>query len=176
MNENLKEEAINVKRYMMATGQVPIIREKDLEKTPVKIAASLDGSWKSRGWNSKDGIVDVGFDGTGKMLDVIVKRATCNTCRELKDKKEKGELSDFQCLEACVNHEESCEKNHDGSASAMEPEGALALFQRSVEKLNLIYKTYVGDGDSASFSRVSNEYPYGPNESIQKEECISKNA
>ena len=100
MDGNLRGEAINVKRYMMATGQVPNVIEKDLKKTRVMIAASVDGSWKSRGWNSKDGIVDVGFDGTGKILDVIVKNATCNTCRELKDRKEKGELSDFEHLEA----------------------------------------------------------------------------
>ena len=48
----------------------------------------------------ENGIVDVGFDGTGKSLDVIVKLAACNTCRELKDRKEKGELSDFEHLEA----------------------------------------------------------------------------
>ena len=30
----------------------------------------------------------------------------------------------------------------------MEPEGTVEIFARSVEASNLIYKTYVGDGDS----------------------------
>ena len=45
------------------------------------------------------------------------------------------------------------------------------FFERSVRKLNLIYKK---DGDSSSFSRVSATCPYGPLESIENEECISR--
>ena len=37
----------------------------------------------------------------------------------------------------------------------MESEGAVEIFARSVEASNLIYKTYVGDGDSKAYSAVS---------------------
>ena len=55
----------------------------------------------------------------------------------------------------------------------MESDGALALFRRSIQKYNLIYKTYVGDGDSKSYSTVSKACPYGPSVFIEKEECTS---
>ena len=55
----------------------------------------------------------------------------------------------------------------------MESDGAVALFNWSVEKLGLIYKQYVGDGDSKSYSTVCASYPYRPTEFIEKEECIS---
>ena len=55
----------------------------------------------------------------------------------------------------------------------MESDGAIALFNRSVEKLGLICKQYIGDGDSKSYSTVCASYPYGPAEFIEKEECIS---
>lgn len=55
----------------------------------------------------------------------------------------------------------------------METDGAVAIFRRSIEKLGLMYKKYVGDGDSKSYTTVSNAQPYGPLEFIEKEECIS---
>lgn len=36
----------------------------------------------------------------------------------------------------------------------------------------MLYTTYVGDGDSSSFTRIAKEKPYGPNVDIKKEECI----
>ena len=45
----------------------------DKTVTPAKIAASFDGSLTTRGWSAKDGIVDVCFEETGKVIDVFVK-------------------------------------------------------------------------------------------------------
>ena len=44
----------------------------------------------------------------------------------------------------------------------MEADGALTLFKRSQSKLGLTYKTYIGDGDSKSYSTVGKAMPYGP--------------
>ena len=55
----------------------------------------------------------------------------------------------------------------------MDSDGAVALFNRSVEKLGLIYEQYIGDEDSKPYSMVCTSYPYGPTEFIEKEECIS---
>ena len=44
----------------------------------------------------------------------------------------------------------------------MESDGAMALFQRSENNRNLIYGTYIGDGDSKAYSSVKNSMPYGP--------------
>ena len=40
----------------------------------------------------------------------------------------------------------------------MGPEGADRIFQRSVEKHNLRYTEFYGDGDSKSFTRVKGVY------------------
>ena len=55
----------------------------------------------------------------------------------------------------------------------MDSDGAVALFNRSVEKLGPIYKQYIGDGDSKPYSMVCASYPYGPTEFIENGECIS---
>ena len=39
-------------------------------------------------------------------------------------------------------------------SGAMESNGAIMIFQRSVKKHNLRYTGYIGDGDSSSFSGV----------------------
>ena len=48
--------------------------------------------------------------------------------------------------------------NFRGSAPAMEPEGADRIFRRSVEKHNLRYTEFYGDGYSKSFTRVKGVY------------------
>ena len=55
----------------------------------------------------------------------------------------------------------------------MEADGALALFKRSQSKLGLTYKTYIGDGDSKSYSTVAKAMSYGPLVHIAKEECVA---
>jgi len=48
----------------------------------------------------------------------------------------------------------NCSINHETSSGAMESSGAVSIFTRSIEKYGLIYKEYLGDGDSSSFNDV----------------------
>ena len=50
-------------------------------------------------------------------------------------------------MERYIVHKPECENNLKGSSSAMEADGALALFERSARKLNLMYEKDIGDGD-----------------------------
>ena len=50
---------------------------------------------------------------------------------------------------------------------------ALALSKRSQSKLGLTYKTYIGHGDSKSYSTVAKAMPYGTLVHIAKEECVA---
>lgn len=52
----------------------------------MNIRVSVDGSWDSRGWVSKQEISDVCFDDTGKVVDVISKTSYCKACKNLKHK------------------------------------------------------------------------------------------
>ena len=49
----------------------------------------------------------------------------------------------------------------------------MALLSQSVEKPQLIYKKYIGDGDSKGSVTVCKAMPYGGNIFIEKEECVS---
>ena len=51
----------------------------------------------------------------------------------------------------------------------MEREGAIQIFNRSLDKHNLYYTGYYGDGDSKSFSAVQNIY--GAAKHVTKFEC-----
>ena len=52
-----------------------------------------------------------------------------------------------------------CNYNYQGTAGGMETEGAKRVFERSVEKHNLRYVKFLGDGDSKSYQTVKNTYP-----------------
>jgi len=54
----------------------------------------------------------------------------------------------------------------------LETLGIVAIFKRSVEKHNLQYTTFIGDGDSSAFETVVEEDPYS-GIAVSKGECIS---
>ena len=66
-----------------------------------------------------------------------------------------------------------CNINHTKSSGAMEAAGAIEMFKRSIEKNNIIYHEYLGDGDTSSFKEVVESNPYS-NHNITpvKLECI----
>ena len=53
----------------------------------------------------------------------------------------------------------------------MASDGAIALFERSVQYRKLVYKSHIGDSNSKAYSAVHNNMPYGPLVYITKEEC-----
>ena len=63
----------------------------------------------------------------------------------------------------------SCKANHVGSAGSMETDGAIKIFQLSVEKHGVRYVSYYEDGDSKSYDEVKHIYP---GTIVQKFECI----
>ena len=57
---------------------------------------------------------------------------------------------------------------------SVETDGVTALFQRSLEKYNLLYKIFLGDGGSKSYVVVSSAQTYGSNIFLAKEERPSR--
>ena len=55
----------------------------------------------------------------------------------------------------------------------METDGVLTLFQRSLEKHNLVYNKFTGSGDSKSYVAVSSAQSFGLKVFMAKEECTS---
>ena len=126
----------------------------------------MDGSWQRRGFSSLDGVVAALSINNGKVIDIEPMSRYCRECsiniRKLKD--------DNVALEIWKNgHETKCKLNHQGSAPAMEPVGTERIFSRSIEKRQLRYTGFYGDGDSKAFAMV--EHIYEDNVVI-KYECI----
>ena len=53
-------------------------------------------------------------------------------------------------------HKQNCNINHVGSSGSMEKPAATEIFLTSMETCNLMYSTFVGDGDTVCFANVRN--------------------
>ena len=83
----MKKAALKAKMYLKNTGSITFDPLADIEKQNIEIAVSVDGSRGSRDWTSRNGIVDVCIEQTGKVLDVTIKSAFCRQCSKIKEKK-----------------------------------------------------------------------------------------
>ena len=117
--KNLQKEATNAKPYMMMMKENSVRSDDQLKSLEMNIGVSLDGSWNTRGWSARMGIVDVCFEETGKVLDVVFKNLGCTLCKKKKQKKASGEISMLEYLEWYLKHEPDCLLNHDGSSQVI---------------------------------------------------------
>ncbi|OXU16706.1 hypothetical protein TSAR_012918 [Trichomalopsis sarcophagae] len=63
-------------------------------------------------------------------------------------------------------HLPSYTKSHWGSSRSMESSAIVVIFSRSIEKYNVKYVSYLGDGDSSTFLNIINSKPYGTHVTI----------
>ncbi|GFW55569.1 uncharacterized protein TNCV_119531 [Trichonephila clavipes] len=54
----------------------------------------------------------------------------------------------------------------------METVGMVRIFQRLLSHLFVRYTSYIGDGDSETFSSITASNPYGENITVSKIECV----
>ena len=131
------------------------------------IGVTVDGTWQRRGYSSMNGVVVAMSVVSGKVVDIEPLSRFCKACstmtRNLKDDVQ-------QLVEWEKDHKESCKVNYSGTAPAMEVEGAKRIFGRSIEKRNLRYTEYYGDGDSKAYEAV--KVTSGLYCNVKKLECI----
>ena len=152
--EALEDEAKEDMRKAGERLQQQILEEnpeKDLDDT-LDAVASFDGTWAKRGFTLLTGVAFVISVDTGEVLDYRVLSKACQKCAL---KKAKG-VNEEEFEEWLFEHE--CDINFAGSSPAMECEGAVVLWERSVERHNLRYRWMVSDGDSKAFNCVENVY------------------
>lgn len=118
------------------------------------ISVAIDGSWQKRGHTSLNGVVTATSLENGKVVDFECLSKYCFKCKNKVD----------DC--------EECQKNYSGFSAGMESEGALRMFERSLNTRNVRYLKYLGDGDSKGFLRIKESNVYGEGTSVQKLECI----
>ena len=148
------------------------MRVIDLNRTkdhPDRIAVTIDGTWMKRGFSSLYGVVFVITWQTGQVVDYCVLSKHCAKCKHWKAKRRRGAISqEYSAFKA--DHQGECDINTASSAPGMETEGICRFFRRSQER-NLVYTSYIGDGDSKGYQAVVSDKPYGDVE-IVKEKCI----
>ncbi|GFY17632.1 uncharacterized protein TNCV_1073671 [Trichonephila clavipes] len=131
------------------------------------LTVSVDGTRKTRGHSSLVGVCTVIGAETGKVLDREVLSSFCKICDSYKRVKFGIKYKKWQRA-----HKISSRKNYSGSASKMEVDGMLRIFNHSEKLHNLKYSNYIGDDDTKIFNALSENKPYGNGHLIQKIECV----
>ena len=163
MNDSIEAAASNVKNESKTNEVDETVSNVD-ENGLVDCDVSLDGAWQRRGYASLNGFVSAIERVTDKVIDVEIMTKTCRACTNWN-----GRKNDPGYIIWRANH--NCPINHEGSSSSMESEGAVKIFMRSIEKFNVRYVNYIGDGDSSAFAKVIESNPY-PDITVNKLECI----
>ncbi|GFU47514.1 uncharacterized protein TNCV_2000191 [Trichonephila clavipes] len=131
------------------------------------IIISGDGTWKTRVYSSRVGVCAVIGDKTGKCIDAEVMSSFCKGCDSWKRIKGSPAYKKWKIL-----HVKEYLKNHNGSAGMMETVGMVRIFQRSLSHRSVRYTSYIGDGDSKTFSSITASNPYGEDITVSKIECV----
>ena len=142
----------------------------DVDDSPVYITVSFDGTWQKRGHMSMHGVAAVIDIMTGLVVDYEVLSMYCHSC-SLKKAHLGADTAVF--AEWYATHRDDCSVNYHGSSNAMEVEAAKRLWLRSVHTRGLMYTGMLGDGDSKAYQAVVDLEPYGPDVTIEREECVN---
>lgn len=172
VQENMKkavEEEIDLTTNDDVDVDEPIASTSTAEPDNRCITVQGDATWQRRGFSSLNAVFTVIGTETGKVLDQEVLSLWCRQCRKwASENKNATEEEKDNWRKA---HGDMCTKNSSGSSGSMEVDGIMKIFHRSVEKYDVKYTNYIGDGDTKSHAKVSSSMPYGPNIEIKKIEC-----
>ena len=130
---------------------------------------SYDASWHRRGHYSNQGFGAAIDSTSGKVLDFGVMQRVCRKCSFWPEERQTSFPEDYAVF---IENHADCTINFTGTSQAMEGAIAVDLWNRSIPRNQLVYSTYIGDGDSSSFKRVVESKPYGSREVVRKEECL----
>ena len=130
----------------------------------VDVAVTCDATWQRRGHQSLYSVVVVASWKTRMILDTEVLSKFCHTCSRHKNL----DPSSPEFLDWWEGHQAECNANYRGSSGGMEAEGALRMWNRSIEKYMLRYTSMIADGDSSTFPTISASKPYGDEHPIVK--------
>ena len=129
------------------------LQDEVREDNVANIDISTDGALQRRGYASLNGLVAIVAMDTNQCVDFEVLSKTCKSC-EANEKKKSTEQYET------IKSQRDRQINHHGSAGSMEGTGIITCFNRSVLRNQLRYTTYIGDGDSTSYSSVVKANPY----------------
>lgn len=131
---------------------------------PGNIAVSYNGTWMTRGHSSHIGVGSVIELLSGYVLDFVVLSNFCLGC-EIGPKESDPAYQEWKDTHIC-------QRNSSSKPGQMEVEAATILFERSLAKHGLRYRTMLCDGDSRSCNALQDAKVYGFVE-VEKEDCVN---
>lgn len=143
------------------------VRETYQADEIMNISVSCDGTGMERGFTSMHGVVIVIAKDTVLVIDYTLLTKSCHLCKLMR----KLYPVDSDFLVWYRSYKDNCDINFDGSSPAMEAQGALTMFQRSIVKHKLRYTGLIADGDSKTHSLLLDMKPYG-DFNVEKMDCI----
>ena len=132
----------------------------------VDCQVSIASLWHKRGHSSMNGFVGAISTENKKVIDCQVLSKFCKGCLIWEQKKGTKEYNSWKETHVC-------KINHYQSSGAIESAGAISIFS-SIEKYNMRYSHYFGDGDTESFKKVVDSKPYGYDLKPIKLECVGQ--
>lgn len=75
-------------KILRNVGDIEDCSDEKLKTKIVHAGASFEGSWSSRGWTARHGIVAAISVKSGKVVDVVYLSSSCNQC----EKRKRGEI------------------------------------------------------------------------------------
>ena len=129
-------------------------------------AVTFDGAWQTRGYSAHTGIAAAMDLETGVVLDTEVMSNFCSGCITAPEV-DTPAFDDWK-----LEHKVKCSNNHLGSSGSMERAAAMKIFNRSIEKLMLLFGTMLCDGDSNSFNEIKCSV-HNYDIDCEKEDCIN---
>ena len=136
----------------------------------VRCSVSFDATWHQRGHYSNQGFAAVIDSNSGKVIDYVLYDRVCYKCIKWPRERREREPEKYNLF--WKEHAEHCLANYSGTSQSMETSAAIEIWGRSVEKNQLMYATYIGDGDSSSFKNLLKSDPYKGECIVRKEECL----
>lgn len=149
-------------------------KEDALVDGNVDVDVTFDGSWHKRGHKSNFGIGAVIDVDCGLVLDYEVSSKLCSQCDRKKQDLLSKKITESEYVYWLEEEHLHCDENYEGSSGAMEAAEAVEMWGRS-KNYNLLYKTFVSDGDSSAYKAVCDMSPYGTGtkDMVIKAECIN---
>ena len=93
LEQELCDAAFEVKKILRDVGDNEDCSDEELREKIINAGASLDGSWSSRGWTARDGMVAAISVESGKVVDVVYLSSSCNQCTKMEEKRNRGQIS-----------------------------------------------------------------------------------
>ena len=168
--ENMRSFTSQVVEESMSLA-AEVVRTRDtavLSNIPgaYKCDVSFDATWHRRGHYSNQGFGAAIDAVSNKVLDYALYQRICRKCSKWPIERQTSVPEDYSSF--ILEHQPSCPANFCGTSQAMEGSAAVVIWKWSVDRNQLVYSTYIGDGDSSSFKNLLSSDPYQGKELVRK--------